>query len=463
MEFITSIILAAGQGTRMKSTLPKALHPVAGRPMLSYMLELVDSLGIKKKIVVIGQQADRVKKVFNSNDNELIFAHQEKQLGTAHAVQQAEKHLLDFTGIVLVLYTDVPLLRASTIQGLIDCHKKYKASCTLLTANLENPRGYGRIIRDTDGNISKIIEQRDLTEAQEKIKEINGGIYCFNSRELFKALKIIDKDNNQGEYYLTDTVRILLDKGCTVKTVNVQDENEIIGINTRMDLSRVSNLLYQRNAEEHMKKGVTIIDSKNTYIDSHVKIGQDTVIFPFTFITSNSEVGKFCNIGPYSQIINSSIGKGTRIYSSIVEKSKIGNYVHIGPYSHLRPNSVIGNEVRIGNYVEVKKTFIDKGSKVGHLAYLGDTKLGKNVNIGAGTITCNYDGKNKNQTIIKDGAFIGSNNSLVAPVTVGKNSYTAAGSTITHNIPDASLGIARARQKNIENWAKKKKEIEKNK
>jgi len=457
MDSIASIILAAGQGTRMKSSFPKALHPMAGRPLLSYSLELAKSLGVERKIVVVGREADRIKKAFCSYDNEIIYAYQEKQLGTAHAVQQAESYLLDFTGIILVLYTDVPLLRVSTIKKLINCHRKYKSVCTLLTANIEQPEGYGRIIRNKEAEIKGIVEQRDLTEGQEQIKEINVGIYCFNARELFEALKMVDKDNVQGEYYLTDAVKILLEKGCTVKNLAVQDEKEIIGINTRMDLSNVSSIFYHRNADEHMKNGVTIIDRNNTYIDSQVKIGQDTIIFPYTFITSGSEVGKDCNIGPYSHIINSFIGKGTRIYSSVIENSRIGNYVNIGPYSHLRPGSIIEDEVRIGNYVEVKKTFIDKGSKVGHLTYLGDAKLGKNVNIGAGTITCNYDGKNKNPTIIEDGAFIGSNNSLVAPVTIGKNSYTAAGSTITQNVPAANLGIARSRQRNIEDWAKKRK------
>jgi|LDZT01.1.fsa_nt_gi bifunctional UDP-N-acetylglucosamine pyrophosphorylase/glucosamine-1-phosphate N-acetyltransferase len=457
MDSIASIILAAGQGTRMKSSIPKALHTVVGRPMLSYPIELAKSLGIEKIIVVVGRQADRIKKEFCSLEDEIIYAYQEKQLGTAHAVQQAENYLHAFSGIILVLYTDVPLLRATTIKRLIDCHKKCKSSCTLLTANIEQPEGYGRIIRNKQDKITGIVEQRDLVEGQKKIKEINVGIYCFNSRELFDALKIVDKDNYQSEYYLTDAVKILLEKGCTVKTLTVQEEKEISGINTRMDLSYVSRILYQRNADEHMKNGVTIIDRDNTYIDSQVKIGQDTIISPYTFITSGSKIGKFCNIGPYSHIINSYVGEGTRIYSSVIEKSRIGNHVNIGPYSHLRPDSIIGDKVRIGNYVEIKKTSIEAGSKIGHLTYLGDAKIGKNVNIGAGTITCNYDGKNKNPTIIEDGVFIGSNNSLVAPVTIGKGSYTAAGSAITQNVPAANLGIARARQKNIEGWAKKRK------
>ncbi|MFW5879840.1 MAG: bifunctional UDP-N-acetylglucosamine diphosphorylase/glucosamine-1-phosphate N-acetyltransferase GlmU [bacterium] len=460
MESIASIILAAGQGKRMKSFLPKALHPVAGSPMVSYSLELTKSLGIGKRIVVIGQHAKIIKKEISDIENEIIYAYQDKQLGTAHAVQQAEKYLVDFSGIILILYTDVPLLKASTIQRMINCHKEDRASCTLLTANLEQPVGYGRIIRNQEGKISEIVEQGDLTKEQNLIKEINAGIYCFNSKELFAALQLVNKNNCQKEYYLTDVIKILLEKGKVATTVTVRDKEEIMGINTRMDLSRVSCILYQRNAYEHMSNGVTIMDKNNTYIDSHVKIGQDTVIYPYTIITAGTEIGKCCHIGPYSHIINSSIGRKTRIHSSNVEKSKIGNNAIVGPYAHIRPESTIGDDVRIGNYVEVKKTFIDKGSKVGHLTYLGDATLGKKVNIGAGTITCNFDGKKKNPTTIKDDVFIGSNNALVAPITIDRNSYTAAGSTITENVPPESLGIARSRQKNIIGWTKKKNKRE---
>jgi len=457
MESIASIILAAGQGKRMKSSIPKTLHSVAGKPMISYSLKITESLNIKNKIVIVGKYAEEIREVVDHIDAGVTYVYQKEQLGTAHAVQQAEPQLNGFSGIVLVLYADVPLLRKKTIQKLIDTHIKNKASCTLLTAILENPEGYGRITKDEEEKVVGIVEQCDLKKSQEAIKEVNAGIYCFNARELFANLKLVNNNNNQKEYYLTDVIRILLNKNHLVKTVAVEDIEEIYGINTRMDLSRISRILYNRNAINHMSNGVTVIDTSNTYIESNVKIGQDTIIYPFTMITDGTRIGKNCHIGPYSHIINSIIGKETRVYSSVVEKSKIGNKTNVGPYTHIRPDSIIGNEVRIGNYVEVKKSFINNGSKVGHLTYLGDATLGKKVNIGAGTITCNYDGEKKNPTIIKDNVFIGSNNSLVAPVVIEENSYTAAGSTITEDVPAESLGIARSRQRNIVDWIKNKK------
>jgi len=460
MESIVSVILAAGQGKRMQSSIPKVLHTVAGSPMLSYSLELAKSLGIKKRMVVLGPQAEKIKKEMSCTENGITYVYQEKQLGTAHAVQQTEPYLINFSGIVLILSADVPLLRTSTIQEMIHCHKNNQASCTLLTANLEQAEGYGRIIRNEQGKITGIIEQYDLIEEQEKIKEINSGIYCFNSKELFIALKMVNQNNYQKEYYLTDVIKILIEKGYLTVNITALDSEEITGINTRMDLSRVSRAFYQRNAFNHMLKGVTIIDPGNTYIENQVEIGQDTIIYPFTIITTGTEIGGSCHIGPYSHIINTCVGRGTRIYSSVVERSKIGNQTMIGPYAHIRPESIIGDEVRVGNYVEVKKSFIDKGSKVGHLTYLGDATLGKKVNIGAGTITCNFDGKKKNPTIIKDGVFIGSNNALVAPLTIGQDSYTAAGSTITQDIPTNTLGIARSGQKNIEGWTEKRNKKE---
>ncbi len=461
MKSIISVILAAGQGKRMKSSFPKVLHQLAGKPMISYSIALTKSLEMKKKLVVIGHQAEEIKNAIGDSDNELTFIYQEKQLGTAHAVQQAKQHLTDFPGIILILSADVPLLRAVTIQEMLTYHINHKVFCTLLTANTVQPEGYGRIIRNQRGEITGIIEQRDLKKEQEQIREINAGIYCFSAPELCMALQLVNQNNDQKEYYLTDVIRILVNKGYSVGSVLVRDNEEIIGVNTRADLSLVSNILYQRNAFEHMSKGVTIINPENTFIEDSVKIGQDTIIYPFTIITSGSDIGKFCQIGPYSHIVKTIVGNDTRIYSSVVEMSKIGNRTTIGPYAHIRPESMIGNEVRVGNYVEVKKSFIDQGSKVGHLTYLGDATLGKKVNIGAGTITCNYDGKRKNPTTIQDGVFIGSNNSLVAPVTIGRDSYTAAGSTITTDVPENSLAIARSRQKNIPGWAEKRCSSEK--
>ncbi len=456
MESIASVILAAGQGKRMKSSIPKVLHLVAGRPMLSYSIDLTKALGIEKRLVIIGYQAEKIKKEINDSENDITYVYQEKQLGTAHAVQQANPYLIDFSGIILVLSADVPLLQASTIQKMINYHMKHQASCTLLTTNVERAEGYGRIIRNQQGIISEIIEQCDLSKEQEKIKEINAGVYCFNAKEMFKALKMVNQNNRQKEYYLTDVIKILIENKNIITNIMAQDSEEITGINTRKDLSRVSQVLYQRNASDHMSNGVTVVDPGNTYIENQVKIGQDTIIYPFTIIATGTEIGGCCHIGPYSHIINSCIGQRTRIYSSIVENSKIGNQTMIGPYSHIRPDSIIGDEVKIGNYVEVKKSFIDKGSKVGHLTYLGDAILGRKVNIGAGTITCNFDGKKKNPTTIEDGVFIGSNNTLVAPVTIGQDSYTAGGSTIVEDVPAKSLGIARSRQTNIAGWTEKR-------
>jgi len=457
MKTIVSVILAAGKGKRMKSSLPKVLHSIAGQPMLAYSFELCKKLGIKKKIVVVGHQADKIKEKFIESDDELIYAFQEEQLGTAHAVLQTKKHLIGFPGLILVLSADVPLLRPSTIQNLINYHNKHQLNCTLLTANLMTPEGYGRIIRNKRGEVNGIIEQSDISGELGKIKEVNTGIYCFDSRELFKSLDLVSKNNYQNEYYLTDLIKIFIEKGYAVGGVTVADNEEIIGVNTRSDLSRVTQIAYHRNAIDHMNNGITIVDAASAFIDNKVKIGQDSIICPFTVIESGSEIGNFCHIGPYSHVINSKIGSKTEIYSSIVENSQIGDYCKVGPYSHIRPDSIIGNNVKIGNYVEVKKSLIEDGTKIGHLSYIGDAKISWNVNIGAGTITCNYDGQKKNPTVIEEGVFIGSNNALVAPVTIGRHSYTAAGSTITQNVPAESLGIARSRQKNIRNWVRRSK------
>ncbi len=462
MSAITSVILAAGQGKRMNSSLPKVLHPVAGRPMIFYSLDIAISLGIEKRIVVLGHQIERIKDTVNSIDREAICVHQREQLGTAQALQEVEPYLSDFSGIVLILSADVPLLKQSTLHKIINHQNNSSACCTFLTTKLDNPKGYGRIIRNKSGEVAAIVEQSDLSEEENQINEINGGIYCFNSKELFTALALVKRDNEQKEYYLTDVIKIMRDSRCSVDSIILEDPAEIMGINTQKELSRVNQIMYKRNALEHMEKGVTIISPENTFLEKNVQIDKGTIIYPFTIITAGSKIGSNCHIGPYSHILGSHIGNQTKVLSSMVEQSQIGNNTSIGPYAHIRPESIIGDDVKIGNYVEVKKTYIDTGTRVSHLTYLGDATLGKKVNIGAGTITCNYDGINKNPTTIEDGVFIGSNNSLVAPVTIGKNSYTAAGSTITNNVPPRSLGIARARQENIVGWVEKKNKKEQN-
>ena len=463
MNAVTSVILAAGQGKRMNSSLPKVLHPVAGKPLIFYSLDLARSLGIKRRIVVLGHQIERIRNIVNSIDREAICVHQREQLGTAHALQEVESYLSHFPGIVLVLSADVPLLKQSTLHKIVNYQKHSSACCTLLTTKLENPKGYGRIIRNKSGEVIAIVEQNDLREEEEQINEINGGIYCFNNRELFLALNLVKRDNEQKEYYLTDVIKIMRDRGCLIESIVLEDPTEIIGINSQMELSQVSQLMYQRNALEHMEKGVTIISPINTFLEKNVQIGKDTIIYPFTIITEGSNIGSNCHIGPYSYILGSHIGNQTKVLSSMIEQSQIGNNAYVGPYAHIRPESIIGDDVKIGNYVEVKKTYIDTGTRVSHLTYLGDATLGKRVNIGAGTITCNYDGVKKNPTIIEDGVFIGSNNSLVAPITIGKDSYTAAGSTITNNVPPQSLAIARARQENIAGWVEKNSKNKKEK
>ena len=457
MSAVASIILAAGQGKRMKSTLPKVLHPVAGMPMASYSLELTGSLNLAKRIVVLGHQFERIKEAILSVDRKVLFVHQKEQLGTAHAVQAAEPYLTDFSGIILIISADVPLLKASTIQKIITHHQRAANSGTLLTARVEHPEGYGRIIRNAAGEVIQIVEESDALPEQRKVNEINSGIYCFNSKELFQALAQVKKDNSQKEYYLTDVIRILLEKGSSIGSITVDDPVEITGINDQQTLSQVSQLIYERNALAHMEEGVTVISPGNTFLEQRVQIGPGTIIYPFTVITAGSQIGSGCQIGPYTHIVESKIGSQTRIFSSLVEKSRIGSNSDIGPFAHIRPESIICDEVKIGNFVEIKKTLVGEGTRVGHLTYLGDAVLGKQVNIGAGTITCNYDGVRKNRTTIEDGVFIGSNNALVAPVIIGKDSYTAAGSTITGNVPAQSLGIARAKQENITGWVSKKR------
>lgn len=457
MSAVASIILAAGQGKRMKSTLPKVLHPVAGIPMVSYSLELTGSLNLAKRIVVLGHQFERIKEAILSMDRKVLFVHQKEQLGTAHAVQAAEPYLTDFSGIILIISADVPLLKASTIQKIITHHQRAANSGTLLTARVKHPEGYGRIIRNAAGEVIQIVEEGDTLPEQRKVNEINSGIYCFNSKELFQALAQVKKDNSQKEYYLTDVIRILLEKGSSIGSITVDDPVEITGINDQQTLSQVSQLIYERNALAHMEEGVIVISPGNTFLEQRVQIGPGTIIYPFTVITAGSQIGSGCQIGPYTHIVESKIGSQTRIFSSLVEKSRIGSNSDIGPFAHIRPESIICDEVKIGNFVEIKKTLVGEGTRVGHLTYLGDAVLGKQVNIGAGTITCNYDGVRKNRTTIEDGVFIGSNNALVAPVIIGKDSYTAAGSTITGNVPAQSLGIARAKQENITDWVSKKR------
>ncbi len=448
------IIMAAGKGKRMKSNLPKVLHNLAGKPILNYVSDTVSQLEAKRKILVVGCKSDKIRELIG---DKIEFVEQKEQLGTAHAVLQTEKLLSGFKGDVLILSGDVPFLTIKTLKKLLKYHQNNNFCCTLLSTILKNPKGYGRIIRDKKGELKGIIEEVDLSPEKKKITEINSGIYCFNKEKLFQTLEKVTKDNKQGEYYLTDTVKILLEEGLTVGNIIVKDCSEILGINNRLDLADASQKVYQKTLQDLMLQGVTIVDPNSTFIEQGVKIGQDSIIYPFTIIEKDTKIGSSCLIGPYSHLIDADIRKGVRVWASIIESSTIKEGANIGPYAHLRPETVVEKGAKIGNFVEVKNTIIGEGSKASHLTYLGDATIGKKVNIGAGTITCNYDGEKKYKTVIEDGVFIGSNNTLIAPVKLGKDSYTGAGSTITEDVPEGNLAIARSGQRNISGWRKKKK------
>jgi len=455
MGDIAVIIMAAGKGKRMKSNLPKVLHNLAGKPILNYVLDTVDQLEVKRKILIIGYKSDKIRELIG---NRIEHVEQKEQLGTAHAVLQTKKLLSGFKGVVLILSGDVPFLTVKTLKKLLKCHQANNFCCTLVSTVLKNPKGYGRIIRGEKGEIKGIIEEADLSTDKKKITEINSGIYCFNKEKLFQTLEKITPDNKQGEYYLTDTVKILLGEGLTVGNIIVKDYSEILGINNRLDLTDASQKVYQKTLQDLMFQGVTIVDPNSTFIERGVKIGQDTIIYPFTIIEKDTKIESSCFIGPYSHLVDADIRKGVRVWASIIESSTVKEGANIGPYAHLRPETVVEKGAKIGNFVELKKTIMGEGSKASHLTYLGDATIGKKVNIGAGTITCNYDGEKKHKTVIEDGVFIGSNNSLVAPVKLGKDSYTGAGSIITEDVPAGNLAIARSRQTNISGWRKKKKE-----
>ena len=454
MSDLLAVILAAGKGTRMKSTLPKVLHNIGGKPMVQQVMNAADLAGAKRKIVVVGFGAESVETALG---NQAEYVVQQEQLGTGHAVMQASEILKDFEGTVMVLCGDTPLLQGQTLAKLFAEHQAAKASATVLTACMPDPTGYGRVIRDENGQVLKIVEQKDATRGELAVNEVNTGIYCFERKALFEALNSINCNNMQGEYYLTDVIGILAKSQAKVWAVQVDEYQETLGINSRMQLAEAEKILRRRKLASLMDNGVTIMDIDSTFIDEEVCIGPDTVIYPFTWIEGATTIGKGCEIGPSSRIQNSSIGDNAILHFIYAHDCQIGSHVTVGPYVHLRPNTVLSDGVKIGNFVEVKNSQIGKGSKIPHLSYIGDTDMGEKVNIGSGTITVNYDGKNKHRTTLEDGVFIGCNTNLVAPVTVGKGAYVAAGSTITKNVPSEALGVARARQSNIDGWVVNKK------
>ena len=459
-------ILAAGKGTRLKSKHPKVIHQIGGRPLLGHVIVAASKVVAPKDIYcIIGHEADRVRKTVESYGTG--FVEQREQRGTGHALMQCREALAGYEH-VLVLSGDVPLIRTETITAVRDFHISKHSDMTILTAEPPDPFGYGRIIRRVTGGketdeVEAIVEQKQLTPEQAKIGEINSGIYAFNVKELFARLDRLTTDNPHGEFYLTDIARILQADGRKVMAVRAEDSNEVLGINTRKELAILDEMLRTRKTTELMESGVTIYRPETVTIDADVKVGADTVIEPFVQLLGRTQVGGDCVVRSYTVITNSKIGDGVTVrHGCIMEDSEVGNAAIIGPYSHLRPASQIGEGAHVGNFVETKKTKLGKGSKANHLTYLGDSEIGEGVNIGAGTITCNYDGVNKFGTVIEDGVFIGSDTTLVAPVKVGKGAYVGAASCITQDIPADGLGLTRPPLVIKENWAsaKRKRQLE---
>ncbi|PTL38157.1 bifunctional UDP-N-acetylglucosamine diphosphorylase/glucosamine-1-phosphate N-acetyltransferase GlmU [Alkalicoccus saliphilus] len=447
-----AVVLAAGKGTRMKSNLYKVLHPVAGKPMVQHVVDQLEPCRVEKIVTIVGHGAETVKEQLGGS---IGYALQEEQLGTGHAVMQAEEQLLDREGTTLVVCGDTPLLTGETMKKVFEFHEDQNAKATILTAHADDPAGYGRVLRDEAGKVVKIVEQKDASENEKKVQEINTGTYCFDNKALFETLKQVGNDNSQGEYYLPDVIEILQEQGEAVFAYQSSDFYETMGVNDRVALSEAEKWMKKRTNEYWMREGVTIIDPLQTYIGADVTIGRDTVLHPGTVLEGEVAVGTGCVIGPHSEIKNSRIADHTVIKQSVVHQSDIGSRVNIGPYTHLRPETVLDDDVKVGNFVELKKMKMGRGSKASHLSYLGDAEIGSSVNIGCGSITVNYDGKNKHLTKVEDGAFIGCNSNLIAPVTVGSGSYVAAGSTITEDVPGDSLAIARERQTNKEGYIKK--------
>ena len=450
MSKTKAIILAAGFGTRMKSKHPKVIHELLGKPLVSCVIQSAKDAGVDEICVVVGHGSDQVKSAIQE---EVSFVMQAEQLGTGHAVMMAED-FIDDEGKTLVLFGDTPLITSDTLKALLATTVAQDNAVTVLSTLVDEADGYGRIIRE-DGHFLKSVEHKDATEEERAVREINSGMYCFDSQALKSALSKLSNDNAQGEYYLPDVLPIIMSEGGQVQALITKNSDEILGINTKVQLEEARLILQRRINKAHMLNGVTIINRDQTYISQEAVIGQDAVIYPNTFIEGASVIGEDCIIGPNSKVVNSQIGKGTKVEQATVLNSKIGDETTVGPYAYIRPNSQIGNHVKIGDFVEVKNAVIGDGTKLSHLTYVGDADVGKNVNFGCGTVIVNYDGQKKYRTTIEDGAFIGCNTNLVSPVTVHARAYTAAGSTVTKDVPEESLAIARSRQTNIEAWVKK--------
>ena len=447
-----ALILAAGQGKRIKSDLPKVLHKVCGKEMVNHLIDTLRKGNVEDINVIVGKGAELVKE--NTKARNVSYSLQEEQLGTGHAVKCAMEFLKNKKGTVAVFNGDAPLIKEETIEELFKIHKENGNSATILTSILDDASGYGRIIRN-ENEVLKIVEHKDCNEEEIKVREINSGMYCFEIESLVECLDNLSNHNSQGEYYLTDVIGMMKEKNEKVGALVISYE-ETLGVNSRVQLAEVEAILRKRINNKHLENGVTIIDPNTTYIGIDVEIGQDTIIYPGNVIEGNTVIGKNCMLYPNSRINNSVIGEDVEIQSSVILESEVGNNTTVGPFAYIRPQSVIGKNVRIGDFVEIKKSTIGNNTKVSHLTYVGDAEVGEGCNFGCGTVTVNYDGKNKNKTIIGNNSFIGCNTNLISPVTVEDNTYIAAGSTITNNVKSGELAVARAKQRNIEGWVDKK-------
>ncbi|PTX55236.1 UDP-N-acetylglucosamine pyrophosphorylase /glucosamine-1-phosphate N-acetyltransferase [Melghirimyces profundicolus] len=452
MENLFAVVLAAGKGTRMKSKVHKVLHPVCGKPIIDHIVDTLSELEVREKVVIVGHDAEAVE---NHLGERVSFARQKEQLGTAHAVMQAESHLSGETGVTLVLNGDHPLFTKETLEGLIRHHRESGAAATILTAEMTDPTGYGRVIRKEDGSVDRVVEHKDASEEERRVREVNTGTFCFDNRLLWKALSRVDNDNAQGEYYLPDVIPVLKGEGHRIAASRMTDPAEAKGINNRVQLAEAEKELRRRILHRHMMNGVTITDPDQTYIEPDVEIGADTIIHPGTILRGNTRIGSDCVIGPQADLTGVETADGVHIRYAVLQECFVGRGATVGPYTYIRPGSTLEERSKVGAFAEVKNTRLGAGSKVPHLSYAGDADIGENVNFSCGAITVNYDGRQKYRTTVEDGAFIGCNVNLVAPVTVRKGAYVAAGSTVTDDVPEEALAIARQRQTNKPEYAGK--------
>tara|TARA_R100000501_G_scaffold3190_1_gene7121 strand:- start:4380 stop:5738 length:1359 start_codon:yes stop_codon:yes gene_type:complete len=446
------VILAAGKGTRMKSDLPKVLHPIAGRPMVQHVVDAAGALDPDNTVLIYGHGGDAVRQAVTGS--RLQWAEQAEQLGTGHAVAQALPHLEE--DVVLVLYGDVPLIQPQTLRDFVA--RVDDQSLALMTLTLDDPSGYGRVIRDGDGKVRRVVEQKDASDDEKAVREINTGILACTRRFLNDSLPRLSNSNAQGEYYLTDLIAMAVDAGMEVVTEQPGHAWEVDGVNDRVQLARLERVYQRVRAESLMRAGVTLLDPARLDIRGNLQCGQDVTLDINTVLVGDVVIGDRVTVGPNCLIRNARIGSGTHIEAnSVVDGAVVGEECQVGPFARLRPGTELAARAKVGNFVETKKAYVGEGSKVNHLTYIGDSRIGKGVNVGAGTITCNYDGMNKFQTVMKDGAFIGSNSSLVAPVTIGENATVGAGSVVTKDVPDQGLAVALGQQRNIQNWSRPEK------